>query len=78
MKRIERPRKNTYLVALAEELLGVLELEVVVVLVGLRSESDFLHLNLHLLGLHLLGVLLLLIEEFAVVNETTNRGLGIG
>ena len=46
-------------------------------LVGLRSETDFLHLNLHLLGLHLLLALLLLVKEFGIVDQTTNGRIGI-
>ena len=55
----------------------MLQFEVVVVIVGLGSETDLLHLLLHLLGLHFLGTLLLLIEELTIVDETTNRGIGI-
>ena len=51
------------LVAVLEKLLRVLELELVVVLVGLWSEPYFLHFHLHLLGLHLLGAFFLLVEE---------------
>ena len=67
----------SHLVAVLKEFLGVLEFELIVVLIGLRSESDFLHLHLHLLSLHFLGTLLLLIEELGIVDETTNRGIGI-
>ena len=41
----------------------MLELEVVVVIIGLRPETDFLDVNLNLLGFLFLGFLLLLIEE---------------
>ena len=56
----------------------MLELEVLVVVVGLRSETDFLHFNFHLLGLEFLLALFLLVEELAVVNQSTNGGLGVG
>src|SRR5574344_1789637 len=54
------------LVALREEAFGMLELEVVVVVVGLRSEAYFLHFHLYLFGLHLFLALLLLVEEFRI------------
>ena len=56
----------------------MLELELIVVLIGLGSETYFLNLDLHLLLLHFLLTLLLLIEELRVVDETTNRRQGIG
>ena len=56
----------------------MLELELIVVLVGLRSETDFLHLDLHLLGLHFFLALLLLVEELGVVDETANGRIGVG
>lgn len=68
---------GAYLVALVEELDGVLELELVVVLVGLGSETNLLHLLTHLFLLQFLLATLLLIEELGIVDETTNRRLGI-
>ncbi len=41
----------------------MLELELIVVLIGLRSKTNLFHLNLHLLGLHFLLALLLLVKE---------------
>ena len=69
---------SLHLIAVAEEFLGVLEFEVVVVLIGLRSETNFLHLHLYLLCFQFLLPLLLLIEELGIVNHATNRWLGIG
>ena len=48
---------------LLEEVLGVLQLEVVVVVVGLRSEANLLDRDLRLVGLQLLCLFLLLVEE---------------
>ena len=45
---------------LLEEVLGVLQLEVVVVVVGLRSEANLLDRDLRLVGLQLLCLFLLL------------------
>ena len=56
----------------------MLELEVVVVLVGLRSESYFLHLDLGLLGFQFLLAFLLLVEKLRVTDEPANGRLGIG
>jgi hypothetical protein len=56
----------------------MLELELIVVLIGLGAEPDLLHLDLHLLGLHFLLALLLLVEELGVVDETANGRIGIG
>ena len=63
-------------VALLEELDGVLEFEVVVVVIGLRPETDFL--NLHLLGvrLRLFLLFLLRVEELLVVYDTADRRVG--
>ena len=55
----------------------MLELELVVVLVGLGSETYLLHLLTHLFLLQFLLATLLLIEELGIVDETTNRRLGI-
>ena len=66
------------LVTITEEALSVLELEVIVMVIGLWSETYFLRFNLHLLGLDFLLLLLLLIEELAVINESANRRLRIG
>ena len=56
----------------------MLELEVIVVLIGLRSETYFPNRLLNLFGLHFLGTFRLLVQELAIVDETTNGRLGIG
>ena len=65
-------------VAFAEEAFGVLELEVVIVVVGLRAEANLFDFHLHLLGFQLLLLLLLLVEEFRIIDQSTNGGLRIG
>ena len=65
-------------VAFAEEAFGVLELEVVIVIVGLRTEANLFDFHLHLLGFQLLLLLLLLVEEFRIIDQSTNGGLRIG
>ena len=64
---------SLHFVAFFEELDGVFELEVIIVVIRLRSESDFL--DFHLLGI-CLGLFLLFllgVEELLVVNDSTNR-----
>ena len=56
----------------------MLELEVVVVIVGLGTETDLLDDHLHLIGLDLLGFLLLLVQEFLVVCDAADGGIGLG
>ena len=65
-------------VAFAKEAFGVLELEVVIVVVGLRTEANLFDFHLHLFGFQLLLSLLLLVEEFRVVDQSTNGRLRIG
>ena len=67
-----------HLVAVGEELACMLELEVIVVLIGLRPEP-------YLLDFHLLGVLFLLfllafflVEELLIVNYPANGRVGSG
>ena len=64
--------------AFLNELLGVLELEVIVMIISLRPETDLLDSDLDLLGLDFLLLLLLLVEEFLVVKDFANRRLGGG
>ena len=60
-------------VSFLEEFLRVLELEVVIVVIGLRSETNLLHLLLLLVGLCLFLLFLLRVEEFLVVNDSADR-----
>ncbi len=56
----------------------MLQLEVVVVVVGLGSETDLLHNYLCRLGLDFLGLLLLLVEIFLIVENLAYRRLCVG
>ncbi len=67
-----------YLGALFEEALSMLELEVVVVIVGLRSETYLLHNYLGRLGLLLLESLFLLVKELLVVENLAYRRHSLG
>ena len=51
--------------------------ELIVVLIRLRTEANLLDLYFDLFLFQLLLALLLLLEEFGIVDETTNRWLGI-
>lgn len=64
--------------ALFDEFLGVLELELIVVVVGLRTEANLLNDRLDLLGLDFLLLLFLLIEELLVVEDAAYWGIGVG
>ena len=55
---------GSHLVAVGQKFLGMLQLELIVMLVGLRAKANFLHFYYHLLGLHFFLALLLLVEEF--------------
>ena len=59
-----------------EEILGVLEFEIKIVVVGVGAETDFL--NHHLLGFRLefLLFLFLLVLELGVVNDTADGRIG--
>ena len=50
----------------------MLEFEVIIVVVRLRSEPDLLHLLLFLIGLSLFLLFLLSVEEFLIINHTAN------
>ena len=65
-----------HFVTFLEELLCVLELEVVVVVIGLRAETDLLHFLLLLVRLRLFLLFLLGVEELLVVNNSANGRIG--
>lgn len=56
----------------------MLELEVVVVVVGLRSEANLLDRDLRLVGLQLLCLFLLLVEELLVIGDAAHGGSALG
>ena len=62
-----------HFVAFFEELDRVLEFEVIIVVIGLRTETDLLHLLLFLVCFRLFLFLFLRIEEFLVVNDAADR-----
>ena len=65
-----------HFVSLFEELLRMFELEVVVVVIRLRSEPNLLHLLVLLVGFRFFLLFLLRVEELLVVNDATNRRVG--
>jgi hypothetical protein len=64
--------------ALFEELDGVLDLEVEVVIVGIGTKPDLLHDHLGRFGFSFLFLFLLFVEEFLIIHHLTNGGIGIG
>jgi hypothetical protein len=64
------------LVSFPQEPDGVLELEVVVMLVDVGPELDLFDVDDLLLLLRLVGLLLLLVEELAEVHDAADRRLG--
>ena len=66
-----------YLGTFLKELAGVLELELEVVLVGIRTETDLLDDNLGCVLLHLLGFLFLLVDVLLIVKDLANRRIGL-
>ena len=56
----------------------MLELELEIVFVSVRTEPDFLDDDFGSILLHLLGLLPLLIEVFLVVKDTAHRRIGLG
>ena len=62
-----------HFVSFFEELDSVLELEVVIVVIGLRTETDLLHLLLFLVRLRFLLLFLLSVKELLVVNDAADR-----
>ena len=63
---------------LTKELLGMLELELEVVLISVRTEADFLYHNLGGILLHLLGLLLLLVKILLVIKYLAHRRVCLG
>ena len=66
-----------HLGTLLQELLRMLELELEVVLVGIGAETDFLENDLCGIALHLLGLLLLLVQIFLVIEYLAYGRIGL-
>ena len=66
-----------YLGAFLQEADGMLELEVVVVVVGLRAETNFFHYYFRSLGFDFLLLFLLLIEVFLIIEDFADGGIGL-
>ena len=62
-----------HLVTLFKELLGMFEFEVVIVVIGLRAETDLLHLLFFLVSFRFFLFFLLCVEEFLVINDPAYR-----
>ena len=60
-----------------KELLRMLEFELEVMLVGIRTETDLLDDNLRGIGFHFLCLLLLLIEVLLVIEDPAHRRIGL-
>ena len=60
-----------------QEALGMVELELEVVLIGLRTETDLLDDHLRSVRLLLLRLLFLLIDEFLVVDDLAYGRIGV-
>jgi len=64
---------SLHFVAFFEELDGVFEFEVIIVVIRLRTEPDLLHLLFFLISLRLFLFFLLCVEELLVVNDSADR-----
>ena len=62
-----------HFVAFLQELNSMFEFEVVIVVIGLRTETDLLHLLLFLVRLRFLLLFLLSVKELLVVNDAADR-----
>ena len=71
------PQRHLGLVAFLEEAAQVAQLDLVVALVGGRTEFDFLDLDDLLLRTSFGLTLLLLVLELTVVHQTADRRLGV-
>ena len=56
----------------------MLQFELEIVLIGIRTEADFLDDHLGSIGLHLLCFLFLLVQIFLVVKYFAHRRVGLG
>ena len=81
LKRMERPLKEHicfYFCSFFQKSLGMFQLEVVIMIICLRSETDLLHDHFHRFRLLFLLALLLLIKEFLIISNSTNGGAAFG
>ena len=69
---------DLHLIAFFKETLGVVELELKVVVVGLRAETDFFDDHFGGVGFALFVFLLLLVEILLVLYDSAHRRIGIG
>ena len=70
--------RGLHLGAFLQETLGMLELELEVMLIGVGTETDLLDDDLRRIGLHLLRFLLLLIEILLIVQDLAYGRIGFG
>ena len=68
---------SLHLGTLGKELLGMLELELEIMVVGIGSEPYFLDDDLAAVLLHLLGFLFLLVDVLLIVKDLANRRIGL-
>ena len=67
-----------HLGALLEELAGMLQFELEVMLISVGTEADLLDCDLGSILLHLLGLLPLLVEVLLVVEDLADRRISLG
>src|SRR5262249_4251229 len=70
--------RRLHFVSIGQNLLGMLHLEIVVVLIGHRTELDLFDLDDDLFLLGFVRSLFLLVKILAEINDATNRRLGLG
>lgn len=66
-----------HLIPVLEEILGMLQLEIEIVVIGIGAETNLLDHNLHSFGFQLLGFFLLLVKELRIVDDPANGGIGL-
>src|SRR5690606_33295524 len=68
---------STHLFTVLQKLDGMLELKLKIMLIGIRTKTDFLNYSLFSVGFDFLKLLFLLVDKLAVINDFTNRRPGI-
>ena len=61
-----------------QEAFGMFQLKGIIMIIRLRSETNFFHNDLHRFCLLFFLTFLLLVEELLIVNHSTNGGRSIG